>query len=54
MATNRKAVRIKKIARQQATREKNRPRKHRERVRKAAAATVRTERLAAKAKAAGV
>ncbi len=54
MATNRKAVRIKKIARQQATREKNRGRKRRERVRKAAAATARAERLSAKAKEAGI
>ena len=48
MAQNRKAVRIKKIARQVATRARNSYRKKAERVRKAAYAEVKAARLAAK------
>ncbi len=48
MVESRKAIRIKKIAAQHATREKNRHRKHRERVRKEATAKTRAERLAKK------
>lgn len=48
MAQNRKAVRIKKIARQVATRAKNSQRKKNERARKAAYAQVKSKRLAAK------
>lgn len=48
MVESRKAIRIVKIERQLATREKNRHRKRRERVRKVEAAKAKTARLAAK------
>ncbi len=48
MVESRKAIRITKIARQKATREKNRLRKRKERVRKLAAAKAKAERLAKK------
>ena len=48
MVESRKAVRITKIARQKATRERNRPRKRKERVRKVAAAKAKAERMAKK------
>jgi hypothetical protein len=45
MVESRKAVRIKKIAKQQATRIKNRPRKARERARKVVTVKAKAERL---------
>lgn len=48
MVESRKAIRIKKIENQHITRDKNRPRKAKERVRKVAAAEAKAQRLQAK------
>ena len=48
MVESRKAIRILKIAKQHATREKNRHRKRIERARKVVAKQAKTQRLAAK------